>query len=175
MKTLAELKQMSFIPHHDCGLCGAMVGWEVPPNSPRPYFNPSCNCGCSEGHYDTWEDVFKRYNIVFEKETEETVQAAWNKEAMALNNEKLTTQYIRSELEDFRQQVNDQLNKLLYRIGNFEEKDRVDFIHHRLENIERNLFHFSNCKPVCEMLENHKSNWMPDSKGGEPNHRKEIR
>lgn len=29
MKTLAELKEMSFIPHHDCGLCGAMVGWEV--------------------------------------------------------------------------------------------------------------------------------------------------
>lgn len=27
MKTLAELKQMSFIPHHDCGCCGEMVGW----------------------------------------------------------------------------------------------------------------------------------------------------
>lgn len=80
MKTLAELKQMSFIPHHECGVCGVMVGWEASPNSPNPYFNPSCACGCSEGHYETWRTVFEWYNTVFEKESEEAVQAAWNME-----------------------------------------------------------------------------------------------
>ena len=132
----------------------------------------SCGCGSGGGHYDTWEKVFKWYNTVFEKETEEAVQAAWNKEAIALNNEKLTQKYIRSEVEDLRQEVNSRLNMLLYRIGNFEEKGRVDSIRQRLENIDREFFLFSNCKPVCEMLENHKSSWIPNSKGGEPNCRR---
>lgn len=172
MKTLAELKEMSFIPHHDCSLCGSMVGWVVSKDSLKPYFDPSCDCVSSGGHYDTWEDVFKWYNTEEEKETEEAVQAAWNKEAMAYEKEKPTTQYIRSELEDFRQEVNSQLNMLLYRIVNCEEKGRIEFIKYRLENIERTIFSFSNCKPVCEMLENHKSSWIPNSKGGEPNCRR---
>ena len=169
MKTLAELKEMSFIPHHDCSLCRSMVGWVVSKDSLKPYFDPSCDCGGSGGHYDTWEDVFKWYNTVFEKETEEAVQAAWNKEAMEYEKEKSTTQYVRSELEDFRQEVTSRLNMLLYRIDNCAEKGCVDFISSRLENIERTFFFFSNCKPVREMLENHKSNWIPGSKGGEPN------
>ena len=89
-----------------------------------------------------------------------------------LKAEKQTTQYIRSELDDFRQEVYSQLNSLMHRIDNCAEKDRIEFIKFRLENIERNFFHFSNCKPVCEMLENHKSRWIPDSKGGEPNCRR---
>lgn len=169
MKTLAELKEMSFIPHHDCSLCGSFVGWVVSKDSLKPYFDPSCDCGGSEGHYDTWEKVFKWYNTVSEKETEEAVQASWNKEAMAYEKEKLTTQYVRSELEEFRQEVSSQLNMLLYRIGSFAEKGCVDFIRQRLEKIEREFFFFANCKPVREILENHKSNWIADSKGGEPN------
>lgn len=172
MKTLAELKEMSFIPHHNCSLCGSIVGWVVSKDTLKPYFDPSCYCGSSAGHYDTWEFVFKWYNTVSEKETEEAVQAAWSKEAVALNNEKQTAQYIRSELEDFRQEVNSQLNMLQYRIGNFEEKGRVDFIRQRLERIEREFFSFSYSKPVYEILENHKSNWIPNSKGGEPNCRR---
>ena len=172
MKTLAELQKMSFVPHHDCSLCGSMVGWVVSKDALKPYFDPSCDCGGSEGHYDTWEDVFKWYNTVFEKETEEAVQAAWNKEAMALNNEKQTTQYIRSELEDIRQEVSSKLDMLLYRIDNCAENGRVDFISSRLENIERKFFSFFQLKPVREMLENHKSNWIADSKGGELNCRR---
>ena len=169
MKTLAELKEMSFIPHHDCSLCSSIVGWVVSKDALKPYFDPSCDCGNSGGHYDTWEDVFKWYNTVFEKESEDAVQAAWNKEAIALNAEKQTTQYIRSELDDFRQEVYSQLNRLMYRIDNCAEKDRIEFIKFRLENIDHAFFSLANCKPVCEMLENHKSNWIPDSKGGEPN------
>ena len=171
MKTIAELKEMSFIPHHDCALCGSMVGWYVS-DSLKPYFDSSCGCGSSGGHYDTWEDVFKWYNTVFEKETEEAVQAAWNKEAIALNAEKQTTQYIRNELDDFRREVYSQLDNLRHRIGDCEIKGRVDFIKMRLENIDRAFFAFANDKPVLEMLENHKYNWIPNSKGGEPNCRR---
>lgn len=120
-------------------------------------------------------EMFKWYNMVFEKESKEAVQAALDIEATALNAEKQTTQYIRSELYNFRQEVYSQLNMLMCRIDNCAEKDRIEFIKFRLEHIERSFFPFSNCKPVCEMLENHKSRWIPDSKGGEPNHRKEIR
>ena len=172
MKTLAELKEMSFIPHHNCSLCGSIVGWVVSKGALKPYFDPSCDCGGSGGHYDTWEDVFKWYNTVSEKETEEAVQAAWNIEAIALNADKLTTQYIRSELDDFRQEVYSKLNRLMNIIDNCAEKDRIEFIKSRLENIELMLFSFTNCKPVCEMLENHKSSWIPNSKGGEPNCRR---
>lgn len=78
MKTLAELKAMHFIPHHDCACCGSMVGWYT--NEPNPFFSSSCDCGSSGGHYDTWETVFKWYNTVFEKESDESVRAAWKKE-----------------------------------------------------------------------------------------------
>lgn len=84
MKTLAELKQMPFIPHHDCGVCGETVGWEVVPNTPNPHFNPSCSCGCSGGHYDTWEKVFYWYNTVFEKESVKAVEAAWKMECVVM-------------------------------------------------------------------------------------------
>lgn len=49
MKTLEELKQMQFIPHHDCGCCGAMVVWY--PQEPNPYFDPSCDCGSGENWF----------------------------------------------------------------------------------------------------------------------------
>ena len=78
MKTLAELREMHFIPHHDCGVCGAFVGWYA--NEPHPYFDPSCDCGSSDGHNDTWENVFRWYNTVFEKESEDAVQKAWEDE-----------------------------------------------------------------------------------------------
>ena len=77
MKTLEELKQMHFIPHHDCGICGEMVGWYT--DEPEPYFDPSCGCGSSSGHYDTWEIVFKWYNRVFEKESEQAVNTTWER------------------------------------------------------------------------------------------------
>lgn len=81
MKTLAELKQMHFIPHHDCACCGEDVGWYT--DGSEPYFDPSCGCGSSGGRRDTWERVFKWYNKAFEKESEQAVNAAWEKERVA--------------------------------------------------------------------------------------------
>lgn len=75
MKTLAELKQMTFIPHHECGCCGAMVGWRV--YDGLPWFDSSCDCGCSPERPDTWENAFRWYNSAFEHESEEAIQAEW--------------------------------------------------------------------------------------------------
>lgn len=163
MKTLAELQKMPFIPHHDCACCGAMVGWH--PNGQRPYFNPSCDCGCSEGHYETWENVFKWYNKVFEKESEDAVLEAWQKETIAIESSMVSGHNcIRNNL---RHEISEQLNALQREINNRVSKHELEIIHCRLNS--RESFFAPNA--VVEMLENHKSNWIPNSKGGEPNHR----
>ena len=156
MKTLAELKQMSFIPHHDCGVCGAMVGWEVSPNSPNPYFNPSCACGCSEGHYETWRTVFEWYNTVFEKESEEAVQAAWNMEGVMADD----------KYRDYTNFVELSENGHDARIQ--EKYTSLELFNSARRDIER----YINRPAIREAIENHKSNWIPDSKGGEPNCRR---
>lgn len=143
MKTLAELKQMSFIPHHECGVCASMVGWEVAPNTPHPYFNPSCVCGCSEGHYDTWRTVFEWYNTVFEKESKDAVLLAWAKDP----GFDLPTEPESGDVRPIT--INDITSP-----------------------ITRRLDEFINLSAIREAIENHKSNWIPDYKGGEPNCRR---
>ncbi len=83
MKTLDELKQMNFIPHHECGCCGSMVGWYVCDGA--VLFDASCDCGSSLSRRDTWENAFKWYNTAFEHESEEAVNTEW-KRCQALEN-----------------------------------------------------------------------------------------
>ena len=166
MKTLAELKQMQFIPHHDCECCGAMVGWY--PQEPNPYFDPSCDCGCGDGHFETWETVFKWYNKVFENESEDAVLEAWQKETIAIESSMASgCNQIRYSMNGFRDEISEQLKPLRHAINNCASKDQLEFMHSRLNSLER----FLALNAVVEMLENHKSNWIPDSKGVEPNHR----
>ena len=156
MKTLAELKNMTFIPHHDCGVCRAMVGWEVAQNKPNPYFNPSCYCGCSEGYYDTWRTVFEWYNSVFEKESNEAVQAAWNMEGvMADDKYRDYTNFV-----ELSENGHDALIQ--------EKYTSLELFNSARRDIER----YINQPAIREAIENHKSNWIPDSKGGEPNCRR---
>ena len=53
-------KQVTFIPHHDCAICGEYTGWYLLGRWP-PYEVAYCpNCGCSCGSYahpDTWESI----------------------------------------------------------------------------------------------------------------------
>ena len=157
MKTLAELKQMSFIPHHDCGVCGATVGWEVAPNSPMPYFNPSCDCGCSEGYYETWRKVFDWYNTVFEKESVKAVQEAWNRE------EAIMADAIHVDYTNFVTLGENGHDALIQ-----ERYTTLELFNSAKRDIER----FINRPAIREAIENHKSTWIPDSKGGEPNCRR---
>lgn len=178
MKTLEELKEMSFIPHHDCSLCRSMVGWVVQKNALKPYFDPSCDCGSSGGHYDTWENVFKWYNVVFEKESEKDVLEAWEKERVKIvpvQSGVYATEFnkiIKSELDNFRGDLLQKLNFLKYRISDCATNSQLDFIRYRLESVESNLHGLFREKAFLEMIENHKSNWIPDSKGGETNCRR---
>lgn len=177
MKTLAELKEMTFIPHHDCALCKTMVGWYVQSNCDNPYFDPSCDCGGSSGHYETWEQVFKWYNMVFEKEGEKDVLEAWEKETVktvpAKSGEYATesNKIIKSDLDDLRDYVLQKLFFLKDRISDCATNNQLDLIRFRLELVESNLHGLFRDKAFLEMIENHKSNWIPNSKGGEPNHK----
>lgn len=56
VKDICLKKGITFIPHHDCALCGEFVGWNIQWNG-VPYFDPSCGCGYGCGYDDTWENV----------------------------------------------------------------------------------------------------------------------
>lgn len=177
MKTLAELKEIPFIPHHNCALCNTMVGWYVQSKRDNPYFDPSCDCGGSPGHYETWEQVFKWYNVVFEKESEKDVLEAWEKESVKIvpvkSGEHVTefNKIIKSELDELRDDVLQKLIFLKNRISDCATNSQLDLIQFRQESMESNLRRLFHEKAFLEMIENHKSNWIPNSKGGEPNHR----
>lgn len=157
MKTLAELKQMSFIPHHECGVCASMVGWEVDPNTQEPYFNPSCVCGCSGGYYDTWRKVFDWYNTVFEKESVKAVEAAWCMECDEVADAK------DRDYTNFVELSGNGHDALIQ-----EKYTSLELFNSARRDIERYL----NQPAIREAIENHKSNWIPQSKGGEPNCRR---
>ena len=172
MKTLAELKEMHFIPHHSCGLCGNFVGWYT--NEPHPYFDPSCGCGCSDGHYETWEDVFKWYNKVFEHESEEAVQSAWEKETIDVKNIKCI--YMNTQHSVNKQVILNIVENLLHQ-KNFISRDqfeimidRINACGHRLDFVSKHLRDIEQHPAIRNAIKDHKSNWVADSKGGEPNH-----
>ena len=177
MKTLAELKEMTFIPHHDCELCKTMVGWYVQSKSGNPYFDPSCDCGRSPGHYETWGQVFMWYNMVFEKESEKDVIEAWEKESVKIVPAKSGeyvmdfNKIIKSNLDELRGDVLQKWNFLKNRISDCATNSQLNLIRFRLDSMESNLRKLFREKAFLEMIENHKSNWIPNSKGGEPNHR----
>lgn len=177
MKTLAELKEMTFIPHHNCALCNTMVGWYVQSKLDNPYFDPSCDCGGSSGHYGTWEQVFKWYNMAFEKESEKDVLEAWEKEQVKIFPVKSgvhATEFnniIKSELDQFRSDVSQKLIFLKNRISDCPSNSQLNPIRCRLESVESDLRRLFHKRAFLEMIENHKSNWIPNSKGGEPNHK----
>ena len=61
------------------------------------------------------------------------------------------------------------------------ENGHSALIHERYTTLElfnsarRDIERYINQPAIREAIENHKSNWMPNSKGGEPNNRKETR
>lgn len=58
IKEICIKKGITFIPHHDCALCGVYVGWRIY-GPDDVFFDPSCGCGCSMPHRETWDDVAK--------------------------------------------------------------------------------------------------------------------
>lgn len=164
MKTLDELKRMNFIPHHECGCCGSMVGWWI--RGGVPLFDPSCDCGCSVGHFDTWENVFKWYNTAFENESEDAVNAKWARYAAALQNTELHPVSL-FELENV---LTGRSNKLFY------GKIEADAYIHRLDahhNYKRCLDKAKLCRAELDkypsystpskeerQLERHEAQWL---------------
>lgn len=60
IKELCIKKQVTFIPHHDCAICGEYTGWYLFGRWP-PYevaYSSSCGCGWgSDARPDTWQRI----------------------------------------------------------------------------------------------------------------------
>lgn len=55
---------VSFLPIHDCSICGTFVGYyffRYPPY--EVVFDSSCSCGCSHPHPSSFEDVAGHINM----------------------------------------------------------------------------------------------------------------
>ena len=52
-------KGISFIPHHECGVCGHSTGWYLFERWP-PYevaYSPACGCGNSVAYCSSWQEI----------------------------------------------------------------------------------------------------------------------
>lgn len=61
LKCVCMNKGISFIPHHECGLCGQPTGWYLFERWP-PFevaYSSSCGCGCSEAVRDSWQSILQ--------------------------------------------------------------------------------------------------------------------
>lgn len=59
LKETCRKKGISFIPHHECGLCGQPTGWYLFERWP-PYevaYSSACGCCDSEARRSTWQEV----------------------------------------------------------------------------------------------------------------------
>lgn len=60
IKDLCQAKGISFIPHHECAICGESVGWYLFGCWPPYEVAFSSACGCSDyssARPDTWESI----------------------------------------------------------------------------------------------------------------------
>lgn len=60
IKELCREKNITFIPHHDCALCGEYTGWYLFGRWPPYEVAYSSACGCCDfgnAHSDTWESI----------------------------------------------------------------------------------------------------------------------
>ena len=59
LKETCRKKGISFIPHHECGICGQSTGWYLFERWP-PYevaYSSACGCGDRGVCCSTWQDV----------------------------------------------------------------------------------------------------------------------
>lgn len=53
---------MGFIPHHECGICEATVGYYQNSDTDL-WFDSSCDCGGGGGHCATFQDLANFINM----------------------------------------------------------------------------------------------------------------
>ncbi len=59
LKETCRQKGISFIPHHECGLCGQPTGWYLFERWP-PYevaYSTTCGCGDSGARRSSWQEI----------------------------------------------------------------------------------------------------------------------
>jgi len=59
LKETCRQKGISFIPHHECGLCGQPTGWYLferwPPHEVA--YSSACDCGDSGARRSSWQEI----------------------------------------------------------------------------------------------------------------------
>lgn len=59
LKETCRAKGISFIPHHECGVCGEPTGWYLfgrwPPHEVA--YSSACGCGDSGGRQSSWQEI----------------------------------------------------------------------------------------------------------------------
>ena len=59
LKETCRQKGISFIPHHECGVCGQPTGWYLFERWP-PYevaYSSACGCGDSGARRSSWQEI----------------------------------------------------------------------------------------------------------------------
>lgn len=59
LKDICRTKGISFIPHHNCGICGESTGWYLFERWP-PYevaYSSACGCGDSGARRSSWLEI----------------------------------------------------------------------------------------------------------------------
>jgi len=55
IKALADAKKATWLPNHDCGLCGVAVGYVL--DSVGVYYKSACDCGFSPLRPSSYADI----------------------------------------------------------------------------------------------------------------------
>lgn len=74
VKTAVLAANLTRISHHECGICGVMVGYEV--RGEELYFDSGCDCsGGSNLRHCDWEDAAHWINMQSNEEARANLKA----------------------------------------------------------------------------------------------------
>ena len=63
IKEYCKRKNIHFIPHHPCSICGVAVGWNIYNEENQVYFCTTCDCSNYYREYpDTWDRIAEWVN-----------------------------------------------------------------------------------------------------------------
>jgi len=55
--------KLTYVPHHECGLCGEWVAHEINLATGELFFSPACGCSFRPSEPRTWQSVADEINM----------------------------------------------------------------------------------------------------------------
>jgi len=75
VKTAAIAAGLTYIPHHDCGGCGAWVAHSI--QDGNLFFEPGCDCSWSPPEPREWQSIADEINMQSSEEWKGKVMQRW--------------------------------------------------------------------------------------------------